>query len=417
MPDELERQLRAFGDTLAAETGEPVSPETAVRTHPHRRSPRRWAIVGAAACVVAVLVGFAFVGTRGSAPSAPTSTSDAVDRVLVPAPDVPVDALGLAGDGWTLTRHSRSRFAVIDEISCDEMRELDALDGHEVVIDEYTGSGEAFLRVTQLQYADRATALDRLTPLTDLRDCEAAILDGYEQLDLDASPDVEVSAHRQTGSAWLAVVDADGGAVLLRVGNAADDETLQLLVERASTALRREATAASPEDTTTPLDDLAALVGEDPLGLQADGWEQTGLDLTRYESMTWPVCGTATEDLDGAATVAASYGTPSGAGVFVQLVRVDEATARAALGAALVARSPCPSSSEFVLGDDVVAEAQPAEGRWTLRGPDLVRALVAPPGDDVLPLVAIVSGTPDAIDGVLDRADAFLSGEAAGRRR
>lgn len=62
MPDDLERQLVAFGRTLQAETGEIIISDEPVPTGSMWNGPRRWwAIGGAAACVVAVIAGITLV--------------------------------------------------------------------------------------------------------------------------------------------------------------------------------------------------------------------------------------------------------------------------------------------------------------------------------------------------------------------
>ena len=52
MPDDLERQLQAFGRTLESQTGEPITDgSSAVSMVAARPSRRRWSIAGAAACL------------------------------------------------------------------------------------------------------------------------------------------------------------------------------------------------------------------------------------------------------------------------------------------------------------------------------------------------------------------------------
>jgi len=114
-----ERQLRAFGATLADRVGEPIRPDgTRAAAIGGARPRRRWALLGAAACVVALVAGLLLTDQRddperGVAPS-PTS-------VLAPEPTTPAtapmptapgpgtiepegylsdDPLGLRADGW-----------------------------------------------------------------------------------------------------------------------------------------------------------------------------------------------------------------------------------------------------------------------------------------------------------------------------
>ncbi|MDW3212822.1 MAG: hypothetical protein R8G01_02415 [Ilumatobacteraceae bacterium] len=411
MPDDLESQLKAFGATLESHTGEPIasgSPENATT----RATRRWWSIAGAAACLLAIVVGLvALTGRDAEAPA----VQPVNPAVLVPAPAVPVDGLRLDDEGWILTRHSRSAFTVIDAMSCGETRELAALSGHEVVVEEYQGStGAAWMRVTHVSYPDLATAVDRVGPFTDLRNCPDADLDGYEQIDLDAGPDVTAMGYRQHGSAEVAFIGGDGGTVLARVGNDDSAATLQLLAERSAVLLGGRLDSVPPDGTVTGLDDLAAMVGDDPIGLMADGWTEVSYGLTPFEPQTWPVCGPpdAVDALAGVSVLDAVFVSPSEEGTWVRFLRVDDPAARAALGSAFVAESECPASSQPDLGASVAVESDAEAGRWRRSERDLTSVLVAPRGAGALPLVATVTGESDRVEALADRAAAFIAGGA-----
>lgn len=82
--DDLERQLRSFGDTLRQQVGEPIDPISrsvlpGIDDRPGRPDRRRWPALVAAAAVVALGVGLLAVvqvGERADAPAltAPTTT-------------------------------------------------------------------------------------------------------------------------------------------------------------------------------------------------------------------------------------------------------------------------------------------------------------------------------------------------------
>lgn len=419
MFDDLERQLEAFGRTLSEVTGEPIRSDDAGRPATSVRPvTRRWARLGAAACLVAAVVGIGLaIGNRASAPSAPadgsTPTGDTVGAVL-PAPDVPIDALHLDDSGWTLTRHSRSAFTVIDMIACGELRDLEvaALPGHQVVVEEYRGPTEAsWMTITHVRYPDRATALARLTPFTDLRECPDGNLDDYEQLELDIGAGIDGSGHRWQGSVEVAFVDADGVAVLARVVDDGSDATLQLVAERSVALLRGGLRPVSPGTTATDLDDLAAAIGADPVGLLADGWTEVSYGLTLFEPQTWPVCDTSEllATVAGAPSLDVAYVAPSDDGVLVRFIGVDDAALRLGLDESFVAQSSCPASQPD-LGADGAAD--PGRGRWSRSEGELTSVLVAPPDAGALPLVAIITGDPDHVDELADRVADFLAGPA-----
>ncbi len=158
MPDDLERQLEAFGATLETQTGEPIAGGSpVVATGGRRPNHRWWAIAGAAASVVAVVVGLVVVsGRKAEAPAAPppalTSTTTtlpmaAIQPTTIPATipelatDDPVgdDPLGLERDGWTLVQRNTDPFSMSSgEIPCDVDEVLAQLNGVDQVHDILT---------------------------------------------------------------------------------------------------------------------------------------------------------------------------------------------------------------------------------------------------------------------------------------
>lgn len=157
MPDELERQLEAFGRTLEGETGEPITgprigSPTVVVGGPTPLRRRSWAMLGAAACLVAVVGGLLVVGNRdeprgasappnpttptneagtvGAAPDAPTTTLPPTIPELAAVDPVGDDPLGLERDGWTLVQRTTDPFSMSgDEIPCDVADVLTQMNG------------------------------------------------------------------------------------------------------------------------------------------------------------------------------------------------------------------------------------------------------------------------------------------------
>lgn len=83
---DLEQQLRAFGATLADRAGEPIAPAIAAPVAPAPLTPvaptpaggsrRRWVLVGAAACVVALVAGLFAVARGGGGAVLPVGQGD-----------------------------------------------------------------------------------------------------------------------------------------------------------------------------------------------------------------------------------------------------------------------------------------------------------------------------------------------------
>ena len=77
--DDLERQLKSFGDTLRQQVGEPIAPirpsgRPDVDGPPARTDRRRWAALAAAAAVVALVVGLLALVQDGDEADAPVAT-------------------------------------------------------------------------------------------------------------------------------------------------------------------------------------------------------------------------------------------------------------------------------------------------------------------------------------------------------
>lgn len=165
---DLDQQLRAFGATLEHATREPIASGRAVPLHAPNRDVRRWAILGAAACVAALVVGLLAFG-RGEQPEsgtadappptasttatsataatpAPAATTTAPpdsiagpDPAFDPEQHVPDDPLGLLADGWVLVERKVEDFTADAEGStCEGLRILSELAGQRTVHEIYT---------------------------------------------------------------------------------------------------------------------------------------------------------------------------------------------------------------------------------------------------------------------------------------
>jgi hypothetical protein len=164
---DLEHQLRAFGATLEHATREPIARGRAVPLHAPNREVRRWAILGAAACVAALVVGLLAFG-RGEQPEsgtadapaptasttatsatastpAPAATTTAPDSIAGPDPafdpeqHVPDDPLGLVADGWVLNERNVQAFdAHAEGSTCEALLILAGLDDQTTVYEGYT---------------------------------------------------------------------------------------------------------------------------------------------------------------------------------------------------------------------------------------------------------------------------------------
>ncbi len=165
---DLDQQLRAFGATLEQRTREPIASGRALPLHAPNRDVRRFAILGAAACVAALVVGLLAFG-RGEEPESGTAdapvatTSPAVtaatagpattatsavstpptvaglDPAFDPEQHVPDDSLGLVADGWVLNERNVQAFdAYAEGSTCEGLLILAGLDDQPTVHEVYT---------------------------------------------------------------------------------------------------------------------------------------------------------------------------------------------------------------------------------------------------------------------------------------
>lgn len=281
MPDEIERQLEAFGETLAQRTGEPIRADgPADAAEGHRLTRRWWALGGAAACLVAVVAGLAFAAQRDeedpvAAPASSAVTTSTVTTSTVPPattttlPLVSLDArvgpdpLALVRDGWTLVQRDTEPFEFsAEELPCPSS--LAELSGVEQVHDILTTPEIDGLDV-DVQILD-VGSLDRGVLLTD------AVLEIGECIEAGDGVDVEVTSLSSVRATWfragpefalVAVVGEDDLSIVIEIeGHVFTDFVVADLAQRAAQFLAGQEIVGAPDDT--PVATTTLVVQEGP---------------------------------------------------------------------------------------------------------------------------------------------------------
>ena len=285
MPDEISRQLEAFGETLAERTGEPIragSPATA--SAGHRPTRRWWALGGAAACLVAVVAALGLVVDREDAePVAAPATSDTTTTTTttimtttttttttmtttVPRRSLDArvgeDPLGLVRDGWILQDRTAGPFELApDELPCPAS--LAELNGVEEVHDVLSTPEIDGLDVDAQFLA--VGDLDGGTRLTD------AILEIGECIESEQGVTVEVTSLSSVRATWFragpdfalaAVVGEDDLSIVLEVeGHVFTDLLVADLAHRAAQFLAGREVVGAPADTPVATTTLVPQAG------------------------------------------------------------------------------------------------------------------------------------------------------------
>lgn len=272
MPDEIERELAAFGRTLEEETAEAIRPATDLRAEPDRRPTRRWwALAGAAACVMAVVAGL-LVATRppdDDPVAAPATTTTVVPTTTtsVPAPVVdliPDDPLALQRDGWTFRQRDEAPFEIDADsfpVVCDEATRLEVFNGVDRVVDDFE-LGSVRLSVSIVDVGSLEAGNRLADGVLGLESCLARSSEG-------ATVDtVALSSIRAT---WLQVghefalatiVGERNHAVLLEVeGGPFGEDLVAGLAHRADQFLRGQAIVGVPDDTLVATTTIVAREG------------------------------------------------------------------------------------------------------------------------------------------------------------
>lgn len=294
---DLDQQLAAFGATLADRVGEPVRPDgAAVTPIAAARSRRRWAFVGAAACVVALVAGLLLIDRRdapeqgAAAPTtaaASTVPSSGAPTASAPSPTAPPagtidpsaylsdDPLGLIADGWVRVSRDVEAFDVgADDTACEGLQILAGLVAQPVVHEIYTAPAlPGFdLDVTYMPVQAGPTLSDGFAALAD---CPEIASGG--PVEAFASSD-GASGFRLGEEFALVAVAPDAPMVPLAIALELEsvgvtDELISDLQSRALAFLAAEPAAPTATSPTTPAgevpvrqaraDELAVLDGGD----------------------------------------------------------------------------------------------------------------------------------------------------------
>jgi hypothetical protein len=307
-PDALEQQLRAFGATLEQRTREPIVRSGAIPLRSSRRDRRRWATLGAAACVAALVVGL-FAFGRGEPPepgaadapveTASTAAADATAALTTAAPPptvagpdpafdpeqhVPDDPLGLVTDGWVLAERTVEGFAVDAEGStCEGLLVLAALGDQPAVEEMYTNPDRAGfdLDVTYLPAATRGVVTAGLLAFAECP--EIAELGAVSSVESDG-----VAGFRVGDEFALVAIAPEASevpvAIVLELESVGvTDELIDDLVGRSVRFLTGGRDPGFPSRPITA-DERAALDGDaagltcDAFGIGAAEWERGPID-------------------------------------------------------------------------------------------------------------------------------------------
>lgn len=374
MPDDLEAQLQAFGATLESQTGEPIASGSPVIASSDPRPSRRWwAIAGAAASVVAVVVGLVALSGRDAEapavqPAVPTSTS---------VPILPIDQEVL-------------RTAPIAELAT-------ACNPSDVLVStEYDATGvsaDAAFSIALGGIAEHTSPGDEILPAEGWREVAGEpITVRY----LDRGRGIEgIVRLRHEGDEWRVAELAQ--CVPGRVPSVIQTITIP---------------PTNPDSTDDP-------VGDDPLGLERDGWTLVQRDTEPFTAGEMP-CGVAkvVEQIDGVDQVHDILEPPEGNGLDLDIQVVDVGSPER--GQVLVdfvdAIGQCITETQ---GITVEAGAMSSvRATWFRAGPDF--ALVAIVGEGARSIVLEIEGAPyddDLIGDLAHRADQFLRGEPIGQGR
>lgn len=267
MSDGLQRQLEAFGATLESATGEPVRASDHGTEQPDRSHNRAWAMAGAAACVVAVVVGLvALTGRDAVAPAAqPSASAPAPTSTTVPSTNpnpavagaVPDDPLALERDGWTLVQRKTEPF-VGGELPCEAAQGLTDFDGVASVHDIMTapeGTGlDVDVQVLDVGSVERGNRLAEVLTLIGRCAAEAQGVTG----ETGAMSSVRASWFRAGPDFALVTIVGEGprSLVLEIEGAPFDDDLIGELAHRADQFLRgAPVTGPSSVDGVTVTDE------------------------------------------------------------------------------------------------------------------------------------------------------------------
>jgi hypothetical protein len=371
MPDDLERQLEAFGATLAEHAGESITKGASSTTSAAPASNHRWwAIAGAAACVVAIVVGLVAVAGRDvEAPAAqppapnPTSTSPVVVS--------PVDA--------DLLRTAPIA-GLIDGCEPDDV--LLTGDGAET---DGAETGGSFDTAFEIAY----DSIIHHTP----PEVEKLPSDGWTVVTGD--PVSVTYLNRGGGIEAIVRIRRDGDEWLVA-------EIAQCLPGRTPSAIQTTTVPAQPPEP----------VPDDPLALERDGWTLVERTTDPFAVGDLP-CEAAQglADFDGVPQVHDILTPPEGSrlDLDVQVVDVGSTDRGNDLATAVLAIGDCAADAEGV--EVEVGSMSSVRATWFRAGDEF--ALVTVVGEGPRSIVLEIEGGPfddDLIGELVHRADQFLRG-------
>lgn len=368
--DDLERQLSAFGRSLEAATGEPIGS----RSRPVAASGgrRRWAIVGAAAAMVAAVAGLVVVGNRspdGAGPSAPPATT------AVPFERGDHDA--------TVTGDDELRTAPIADL-------IGGCPSESVVVSaDYVETASGL----EAAYDIARRAITEHDPAT------ADAIGGDGWLEVLGEPVSVVLLDRGDGIEVLARFRLDGGVWHL-------DELAQCVTGDDS--------QSGPVTTTTVPDAGALVVPDDPLGLEADGWRLVERDELPFEFPDDTGCEGVDPlvGLDGVDQVHDIVVPDDGTGLDVDITVVDVGSVDVGntVADAILALGECLAEQEGVAVQTSALSAIRAS--WFRAGPDFALATIVGESSRTV-LLEIENGTVDdeLIADLTHRAARYLAGD------
>jgi hypothetical protein len=360
--------LEAFGATLETHTAEPIRASDHGRVGPDRSRNRAWAMAGAAACLLAVVVGLvALTGRDAEAPAvqppAPASTSTSVPMLAFDA-----EALRTAPIAGLAT-------------GCDP--------GDVVVSADFAAAGTSADDAFATAYA---AIIEHTPPGLDALPAEGWMTVAGEPITvryLDRGSGVEgIVRIRHDGDEWRVTELAQ--CVAGRVPSAIQTTTIPVTI---------------PE---LPLDP----VPDDPLALERDGW--TLLQRTTEPFTAGEIPCEAAQDLaefDGLAGVHDILTPPDGNGLDldVQVVDVGSIERGNRLAEVLTMIGRCGAETQGVEGE--AGALSSIRATWFRVGPDF--ALVTIVGEGPRSVVLEIEGAPfgdDLIGELAHRADEFLRG-------
>lgn len=372
MPDDLERQLEAFGATLESSTGEPIRTGAPVPAIAGSRPSRRWwSIAGAAASVLAVVVGLVALNGRdaeapAAQPAVPTSTSTSVAVAAIDP-----EAL---------------REAPIEQLA--------------------TGCNPADVVVSVEFIATGATV-------------DEAFAVAYEAISEHTPPGLELlpaEGWREVSGEPITVRYLDRGRGIegiVRIRPDGDEwrvtEVAQCLPGRVPSAVQTT-TVAPPATSPEP---PAEFVPDDPLALERDGWSLIQRTNAPFAAGLIP-CEAAQglADYEGVSEVHDILTPSDGTGLDldVQVLDVGSIERGNRLAEVMTMIGRCAAEAQGIDGE--TGSLSSIRASWFRAGPDF--ALVTIVGEGPTAVVLEIEGVPfddDLIGTLAHRADQFLRGE------